>query len=81
MTPEPVGGHSAANLTHHLKGTGFPASKTKLVERARNNGAGQDVLEALDCFPDKEFDSLADVMRAYCDLDQDPETGVIDKRP
>ena len=81
MTDELVGGRSTANLTHHLKGTAFPASRTKLVERARNSGAGQSVLEALECFPDREFESLADVLRAYGELDQDPETGVIDKRP
>jgi Protein of unknown function (DUF2795) len=81
MIPEPVGGHSTANVTHHLKGIEFPASKEDLLERAGNNGAGQDVLEALHCLPDEEFGSLADVLRAYGELDHAPQTGIIDRKP
>jgi hypothetical protein len=76
-----LAGHSTANVTHHLKGMAFPASKAKLLERARNNGAGQDVLEALECFPDEEFESLADVLRVYGELDHAPQTGIIDRKP
>jgi len=80
MTYE-LAGHSTANLTHHLKGIVFPASKNELVERARIASAGQDVLEALECFPDREFESLAEVLRAYGRLDQAPQTGIIDIKP
>jgi hypothetical protein len=60
----------------------FPASKDDLLERARNNGAGQDVLEVLESFPeDGEFETLADVIKAYGETDQAPQTGIIDKRP
>ena len=41
---------STVNVTHHLKGAHFPASRDSLLERARNNGAGQDVLEVLEFF-------------------------------
>lgn len=77
-----LGGHSPANVTHHLKGVDFPASKDDLVEKARNNGAGQDVLEVLESFPEgEEFESLADVMEAFGDSDQAPQTGVNGRKP
>jgi hypothetical protein len=77
-----LGGHSAANVTHHLKRVRFPASKEDLLERARNNGAGQDVLEVLESFPeDQEFETLADVVKAYGETDQAPETGIMSRRP
>jgi hypothetical protein len=76
-----LAGHSTANVIHHLKGMPFPASKTKLLERARNRSAGQDVLEALECLPDEKFGSLADVLRAYGELDYAPQTGIIDIKP
>jgi hypothetical protein len=60
----------------------FPASKDDLLERARNNGAGQDMLEVLESFSEaEEFESLADVMKAYADSDQAPQTGIIDRKP
>jgi Protein of unknown function (DUF2795) len=81
MTRE-LGGHSPANVTHHLKGAHFPASKDDLLERARDNGAGQDVLEVLESFPeDERFESLADAMKAYGEADQAPQTGMIDRKP
>ena len=75
------GGHSLMNVTYHLKGLAFPAARAALLERARNGGAGQDALETLECLPDKEFGSLADVLRDCEELDQDPQTGIIDIRP
>jgi Protein of unknown function (DUF2795) len=81
MTPG-LGGQSPVNVTHHLKGAHFPASKDDLLERARDNGAGQDMLEVLESFPeDEEFESLAAVMKAYAESDQAPQTGIIDKKP
>jgi hypothetical protein len=77
-----VGGHSPAAITAHLKGMHFPASKEDLLERARDNGAGQDVLEVLESFPeDEEFETAADVMKAYAESDQAPQTGIIDRKP
>ena len=43
-------GRSSANITHHFKGMHFPASKEELLERARDSGAGQDVIEVLESF-------------------------------
>ena len=75
-------GHSSVNVTHHLKGMHFPASKDDLLLRARDNGAGQDMLEVLESFPDgKEFETLDDVIKAYGSSDQVPQTGIIDVKP
>jgi hypothetical protein len=77
-----LGSHSSVNVTHHLEGMHFPASKEDLLLRARDNGAGQDVLEVLESFPeDEEFETLADVMKAYGESDQVPQTGIIDRKP
>jgi hypothetical protein len=77
-----VSGHASVNITHHLDGMHFPASKKDLLLRARDNGAGQDALELLESFPDAaEFESLADVMRARRGSDQVPQTGIIDVKP
>ena len=81
MTRRP-GGLSDANVTHHLQGARFPASKSDLLLRARDSGAGQDALELLESFPDDaEFESLADVTRAYEASDQVPQTGIVDVKP
>jgi len=74
-------GRSPAIVTDHLKGMDFPASKGDLLAKARETGAGQDVLEALESFPDKDFDSMADVVKTYQDSDQAPQTGIIDRKP
>jgi hypothetical protein len=76
------GEHSAANAMHHLKGAQFPASKEDLLVRARDNGAGQDTLEVLQSFPTgKKFESLADVVSAYKESEQTPETGILERKP
>lgn len=79
---EILSGRSPANITHHLKGMHFPASKEDLLERARDNGAGQDVLEVLESLSnDQEFQTVADVVKAYGEADQAPQTGIIDRKP
>ena len=76
------GGPSPANVTHHLKGIDFPARKEDLLKRARQRGAGQDVLEVLESFPeDREFETLADVAAAYIESDQAPQTGILERKP
>ncbi len=60
-----LGGHSPANVTHHLKGIDFPADKQALVRQAKDNRADDDVLEAIRAMPDGDYASMADVMKAY----------------
>ena len=65
-----LGGHSPANVSHHLKGIGFPASKDDLLRKAKDNGADQDVLEVIEAMPDADFETMADVMKAYGEADK-----------
>lgn len=60
-----TGGHSFANITHQLKGIDFPVYKDDLVQYAKNHNAPQDVIDELQNFEDREYGSMADVMKAY----------------
>jgi hypothetical protein len=60
-----VGGHSPANITHHLKGIDFPARKTDLERHAKRNGADDAVLQEIRGMPDQEYGNMADVMKGY----------------
>ena len=55
MTPEAV--------YNYLNGMSYPARKQELIEHAKNNNAGTDVIEALKTLPDKEFKSQDDLIR------------------
>ena len=59
------GGHSPANVTKHLKGINFPADKNALVKHAKKGGADKEVLNELQGFEDREYGSMADVMKAF----------------
>lgn len=59
------GGHSPANVTKHLKGIDFPAKKNDLIKHAKQVGADKDVLDELQSFEDREYGSMADVMKAF----------------
>ena len=59
------GGHSPANVTKHLKGIDFPAKKDDLVKHAQHLKADQDVLGELRNMEDREYGSMADVMKGF----------------
>ncbi len=40
----------------YLSGVDYPATKNDLVERARSQGAAEDVVQALERIPDREYD-------------------------
>ncbi len=40
----------------YLSGVDYPATKGDLVERARSQGAGEDVVQALERIADREYD-------------------------
>ncbi|HEY1261652.1 MAG TPA: DUF2795 domain-containing protein [Stellaceae bacterium] len=65
-----LGGHAPANISYHLKGAHFPASKRELIDLAKKNGADRDVLEVLQDLPGERFLSVADVMKAYGEADR-----------
>lgn len=53
-----LGGHSPANVTHHLSGVNFPASKQDLVKKAKANGVDRDILAIIQHMPDMKFESM-----------------------
>ena len=57
-------------LQKHLKGIDYPANKQKLIETARRGGAGREIIDLLQRFPDRDFGSPREVMEAYGDLHQ-----------
>jgi hypothetical protein len=56
---------SAADLAQGLKGADFPMNKDELVEQARDNGAAEEIIQAIQQMPDQDFQSMADVERAF----------------
>ena len=68
MTPGNVGrggGQSPANVTKNLKGINFPASKQDLVKHAQHEHADKEVISQLQNFEEREYGSMADVMKSY----------------
>ena len=59
------GGHSPANVTKHLKGINFPANKNELIKHAKKEGADKEVLQELQNFEDRQYGSMADVMKGF----------------
>jgi hypothetical protein len=51
-------------LQRYLKGVDYPASRDDLVRRAREHGASDDVIEALERLPATRFESPSDVSQA-----------------
>lgn len=72
-----LGGHSPANVTHHLKGIHFPAKKRDLVQTARKNGAPREVMEEIEAMPEQDYASVAEIMKAF---GQQHEGGGPDRR-
>jgi hypothetical protein len=60
-----ISGRNVANVTHHLKGIDFPARKDRLITYAKDHDAGADVIDVLQKLPEREYNSMADVMRGY----------------
>lgn len=59
---------SAAEVNKYIGGIDFPANKTDLVEHARGKDAPQEVLDLMENFPDREYNSAADVGKAIGDV-------------
>ncbi len=57
-TPNPI------DLQKHLSGVDYPASKDDLVRTAEEQGADDELLEALRGMPDTEYDSPTAVSKA-----------------
>jgi hypothetical protein len=55
---------SAAGVASALDGVSFPAGRSDLIGRARENDAPPEVVELLREMPDERFGSMADVAKA-----------------
>lgn len=53
-----------------LEAVRFPAHKRELVGRARQSNAGELVLAALEALPERDYDSIDDMMQDLADLRQ-----------
>ncbi|MFI2612554.1 DUF2795 domain-containing protein [Kitasatospora sp. NPDC018619] len=58
---------SPIDLQKALGGVDYPADKDALVQAARDNGAGDDVIERLSAVKEKTFDGPNDVSKAVFD--------------
>ncbi len=56
---------SPAYVEKALKGIDFPASKKDLVKHAKNNNASDEVMEAINDLPDKEYTNATDVAKEF----------------
>ncbi|MCA4135516.1 DUF2795 domain-containing protein [Arthrobacter sp. M4] len=57
-TPNPI------QVQKFLGGIDYPASKDALVSRAKDEGADQNILDALENLPDKEYGAPTEVTSA-----------------
>ncbi|MCL4419519.1 DUF2795 domain-containing protein [Patescibacteria group bacterium] len=55
---------NAAQVQKFLSGVNYPASKQDLINKAREEGADENVIQTLEKLPDQMFDTLADVSQA-----------------
>jgi hypothetical protein len=51
------------DVQRHLRGVDYPASRDALVDKARANGASDDVVEALSRLPARDYDGPDTVMQ------------------
>lgn len=53
-----------AKIEESIRGVDFPASKEDLLNRARENNAAQEELDALERLPEREYTRPTDVTQA-----------------
>ena len=54
---------SPAAVERYLNGINFPADKENLIKQAQENQVPEDVLQVLNQFEDKEYESAIDVSK------------------
>ncbi|MEV4461870.1 DUF2795 domain-containing protein [Microbispora sp. NPDC004025] len=55
-------------LQKHLKGVDYPAGKSDLIRTARDHGADDNVIDALERIPDRQYDGPNAVSKAVSDV-------------
>jgi hypothetical protein len=56
-------------LQKYLKGVDYPASKQDLIERAKQEGADENVFSTLEQLPDEEYETPAEVSKAVGNIE------------
>lgn len=57
-------GHSPIGVQKALHGASYPASKSDLIQTAKDNGADNETIQMLEDMPDGEYDTPAKVSKA-----------------
>ncbi|MBD2256197.1 DUF2795 domain-containing protein [Pseudanabaena sp. FACHB-2040] len=52
-------------ISKAIKGIDFPASKEDLIEHAKQNQADKEVIDLLENLSEDDFETVADVEKAY----------------
>lgn len=60
-------GPSISQIAHFLQGLAYPSRKPELMAHAVKNGAGREVLAALEGFPEREYVSVIDIMDGFAE--------------
>ncbi|HEX3014396.1 MAG TPA: DUF2795 domain-containing protein [Methanobacterium sp.] len=58
-----MAGMSPEAVYNYLSGVHYPARKPELIKRAKINGAGADIIDALETLPDEEYKSQDELIR------------------
>jgi hypothetical protein len=58
-----MAGMSPEAVYNYLGGVHYPAKKPELIKHAKINGAGADVINALETLPDEEYKSQDELIR------------------
>jgi len=56
-------------LQKYLKGIDYPASKQDLLERAKQEGADENVFSTLEQLPDEEYETPTEVSKAVGNIE------------
>lgn len=59
---------SAAGIAQALKGVDFPCSKADLIKQAKNNHAADEVINVLNDFPSRAYETMADIQKALGEI-------------
>jgi hypothetical protein len=63
----------AIDVEKTLKGLDFPADKETILNKARENGAGDDEISVLEELPEKEYGDMAEIDEALTGDDEEME--------
>lgn len=65
-------GSRQTELVRSLRGMDFPSMRGELIGTAKKNGAGKDVISALQRFEDRDYLSMEDVEQEYTRICRSP---------